>query len=225
MQKIVDICEKELLLIGMTINCLKSACMRIGSRFNVEVDSIVLQGRAIPWVSELKYLGLTILSGKTFKINLQRQKQKYFGALNSIFGRVGLNTSPVLLCSLIHSFCVPTLLYGSESIIWPPKMLKSIDHAYSLAFMKIFKTYDASVVKNCQNALGYLPLNMLLDVRKLNFFSNLFELRDHPIFGILLISDHEVSDICAKYGLIFTKNVNWKRLVMQYFADSLNIVH
>jgi len=137
---------------------------------------------------------------------------------------IELNTSPVVLCSLIHSFCVPILLFGSESVIWPQKLLKSIEYAYSLAFMKIFKTFDENVVKCCQNALGYLPLKMLLDVRKLNFLSNLANMREQPMFEILLIHDQELLGICAKYFVVFCKEANWKRLLLQHFADSVESV-
>jgi len=45
-----------------------------------------------------------------FKINMQPSRQKLFGALNGIYGKVGLNSSPNLLVSLINSFCF--ILYG-----------------------------------------------------------------------------------------------------------------
>jgi len=81
--------------------------------------------------------------------------------LNSIIGKVGLNTQPEVLISLIQSCSVPILLYGTEA---------SVEHAYSLAFMKVFKTYDKDVVTECQFYMGKLPMEMEIGVRALSAF-------------------------------------------------------
>jgi len=108
----------------------------------------------VNWLNEIRFLGVTILTGKKFVINLQRTKQKYFRALNAIFGKIGLNSYPVVLCSLVTTFCVPFLLYAVESVTWIQKMLKSIENAYSQAFMNFFRTFDNKVVEYCQYAMG-----------------------------------------------------------------------
>src|SRR6266496_656155 len=162
------------------INCSKSACLRIGCRFKVPVSELSVLGVYIPWNQELKQLGISFTWGTKFTPNMQGSKQKYFRALNAIFGKIGLNGSPVVLCFLVQTFCVSILLYGAESVIWSRKVLDSVEHAYSLAFMKIFRTFDNEIIKYCQQAMGYLPLRLLLDMRKLIHFSKLYNLRADP---------------------------------------------
>ena len=53
-----------------------------------------------------------------FTFNLQVIKQKYYHALNVIFGKTGVNSSPAVLCSLINSFCVHISMYAAESLNW-----------------------------------------------------------------------------------------------------------
>ena len=90
--------------------------MRIGPRHTNDVTSICLNTHPLKWLQELKYLGINLLSAKRFTFNLQVFKHKYCCALNSIFGKIGVSSSPAVLCSLINSFCVPILMYAVESL-------------------------------------------------------------------------------------------------------------
>ena len=68
------------------------------------------------WKQEIRYLRVFVVSAKTFKINVQNARYKYFRALNGIFSKVGLNASPAVLLSLIES-CVSILTFACESIL------------------------------------------------------------------------------------------------------------
>jgi len=186
----------------------------------MEVKKISINGNDLSRVNELNYLGITIISGSSFKINTQKMTQKYYRALNAIFGKVGGKTSPLVLCSLVQSFCVPLLLYGAESVLMSQKNLSSLEYAYNMSFMKIFKTYDKVVVSNCQLAMGYLPLKMLIDLRKLNFLCKVFERRvDHVI--ILVHNEEEFASIGEKYAL--KGSGNWKLQIMEFFKSTVNV--
>jgi len=100
----------------MVVNCSTSGCLRIGNRHSAEVGLNSVGDNFAHWLNEIRYLGVVILSGKKFSVNLQRTKQNYFRALHAIFGKIGLNSSPVVLCSLVKTFCVPILLYAVESV-------------------------------------------------------------------------------------------------------------
>ena len=54
-------CEKELEYLDMLINAKKSCCLRIGPRFNATCTSIITaDGHNLPWVSEMRYLGILL---------------------------------------------------------------------------------------------------------------------------------------------------------------------
>src|SRR5271165_6855399 len=157
----------------MSINSKNSACLRISDRHNVPSKSITIQNQIIEWKQELKYLGVVLVSAKQFKINNQSVKHKFFRALNTVFGKVGLNTSAELLCSLINAHCIPILLFASEALYWSAKDLRSMANVYNQAFYKIFKTFDNEVIRNCQFYMNILPSNLLVDLRRLNFVDNI----------------------------------------------------
>jgi len=54
----------------MKINVSKSMCVRFGPRFNVDCTQMIisLYGGALKWVSSCRYLGVYLVSGRTFKI-------------------------------------------------------------------------------------------------------------------------------------------------------------
>ena len=158
MQRLIDICVADCKVIGMEINSRKSACMRIGSRHNFPVQSLYINGQVLSWKNEIRYLGIVLTSSKQFNFSIQNTKHKFFRALNGILGKVGLNTSLEVLCSLIYTNCIPILLYGAESLSWSAKHIKSIENAYTQTFGKIKKTFDPKIVEECQFYLGYFPL-------------------------------------------------------------------
>ena len=60
----------------MTINAKKSCCIRIGPRNRAACAPICCSsGVLLPWVDELRYLGIFITRSRVFKISLDRAKK------------------------------------------------------------------------------------------------------------------------------------------------------
>ena len=210
LQSLVDICVHEFKSIGMSINLLKSACLRVGPRHAAVCQLIIIDQVPLKWVQEIKYLGIYLLSGKNFSFNLQPVKQKFFKALNGIFGKIGLKTSPAVLCSLINSYCVPILIYAAEALDWSKKLLNSLENAYANVFYKIFNSYDKKIITQCQFYTGCLPMHLLLDLRKLTFFAKICTKAYyyHPLQHLVKWTNSEYDILCNKYGDGSNVNVN-----------------
>jgi len=155
------------------------------------------------WSNELKYLGITILSGMNFKINMQPSRQKCLGAVNGTYGKVGLNTSPPLLVSLINSFCIPIILYGLVAVTPNNKINKTINTAFSLAFSKIFSTFDTSIIEQCQYYLGVFPLSRTLEFNKFNLLGKISNGKNYHILTLfnLFVKD-ELLALRLKYTVL-----------------------
>ena len=109
-------CVNEFEHLGLQINVLKSACMRIGAK-NKNIDnSILIKNVFLAWKQEIKYLRIRILAGNKFSYNLQIARQKFFRAVNGLFGKIDVKSLPTVACSLIKLFCLPILLYYLEVI-------------------------------------------------------------------------------------------------------------
>ena len=71
LQILLSVCETELLYLDMLINTKKSCCMRIGPRFNMPCAPVVtLGGDSLPWVDEIRYLGIYIVNFRYFTLHL-----------------------------------------------------------------------------------------------------------------------------------------------------------
>ena len=209
----------------MEINIKKSACIRVGTRHNTMLPCIMIGEHSLLWNVEINYLGIKIVAAKRFTTNLQCLRQKYFRALNGLLGKVGVKSSPLVLGSLVESYCVPVLLYSAESLAWTKSMLNSFENAYSQAFMKIFKTFDKNVVRQCQFFLNYLPLELKLVKKKINF---LFQMKNsnNLICKILSNNSGEYYEIYNKYFAFSPRQgkpiLNLRRLLWTYFEAQIN---
>ena len=65
-------------------------------------------------------------------------RQKFFQALNGIFGKVGTKTQPNVLINLIDSFCLPVLTLYVEALKLHNLDYNMLESAYTIAFAKIF---------------------------------------------------------------------------------------
>jgi len=92
----------------MTFDANKSQAIRIGRSRRTDVCHITLNGSAICFVDEMKYLGWYGVSAKCFKISTHLMRVKFFQSFNSIYARSSHFTEPViqhLVNALIVFYC------------------------------------------------------------------------------------------------------------------------
>ena len=173
LQKMIDICKRELDWLDMIINITKSSYLRIGKRHCINIGDIVISGIPLPKASEIRYLGVYIESGRKFKCNMHHSKIKYFRSLNGILGRVSMSASTDVILSLVSAFATPILLYGLETGCLKSKELDKLNYPFRSIFCKLFSTFDSNVIEQCQYFTWQLPLKMLVHLRCLYFFNKL----------------------------------------------------
>ena len=91
LQLMLTVCENELALLDLKLNATKSVCLRIGQRHNKNCFTLHSQAGPIPWVSEARYLGLYLVSGRKFSCSLDNRKAKFDRSSNAILGKLGKN--------------------------------------------------------------------------------------------------------------------------------------
>jgi hypothetical protein len=163
LQKLLYKCEQELNWLGMLINAKKSCCMRVGPRCDAVCASLITtNGQKLPWVKEFRYLGVYIVQSSRFKCAVDEQKKSFFRSVNAIFSKVCRVASDEVILQLIFSKCVPALLYGLEALPITTSDLNSLDFSFNRVMMKIFKTSDINIVRECQAWFGIqLPSDLL----------------------------------------------------------------
>ena len=97
-----------------------SDALRLGSKgrygsCNVTCASIMTcHGQPLQWVSEFRYLGVFIVSSRSFKCSLVHAKRSFYAAVNGLFGKLLNLASEEVILELVRAKCIPILLYGLE---------------------------------------------------------------------------------------------------------------
>jgi len=186
----------------MKLNVAKSGAMRIGDRWQSVLPNLRVGEDEVVWVKEMTYLGVVIVAGRTFSIDCHLAKRKYYGSLNAILGRVADMSATSVLLHLTFTNCSPALLYGLEASNLTKAQLKSLTCAYNASFFKLFGTFDAEVIKNCQFYSGYLPLNLAIDLKVLKFLHSMKAIPMSPTAALLgFEGGGELRVLEQKYGV------------------------
>jgi len=109
LQSMID-CYVELDKLDMKLNVKKSQLVRIGRSHNKAVHGVLLNGRPIACVNELKYLGWYILSAESFKVSLHSMRVRFFQCFNSIYAKSHSFSEPVVQ-HLVNVHCKPYTCY------------------------------------------------------------------------------------------------------------------
>ena len=202
LQRLVDLCLLEFEKLGLSINLEKSACLKIGLRFKNCQQCIKIKGAPLSWKSEIKYLGIYILSGLKFTCNLQNARQKFFRATNGIFSKLGTSaSSPLVLLSLINSYCLPVLMFALEALSLKKKAILKLDSSYSQCFSKIFNTWDAKTIALCQFYMSMLPIRFLLILNNFNYLLKIDKRHDQLFFLFSHKIKKDLHDLCQMYDI------------------------
>jgi hypothetical protein len=171
MQLIMSLCSKVLGNLDMPINVNKCCCIRIGLRAEVPCAQLLLCKTPIPWVSDIKILGLHVCNGKRFNCDRSHVRSKFYRCVNSILGRIPPSGDASSLLTLIMSKSLPKLLYGVEATGVSMSELKSLSHAYNGIFAKIFNSWNKDIIAACQYYTGCLPIEYRCAALRFTFFN------------------------------------------------------
>ena len=112
MQEMLDVCYEYCCEFNLTFNTKKSKTMIFGNPGSY-IKPLLLNGNVIDIVTEWRYLGTTILSGKSFSFSAKSELRAFYCSANSLLSAKIKPNEPVLM-SLLFSVCVPTITYASE---------------------------------------------------------------------------------------------------------------
>ena len=160
LQKMLNICSVEMEFLDLKFNVGKCHLLRVGRCFQNECGSVSINGTAVGRVDSLSYLGVNILAGKHWRIDITTRRQKFFRSVNNICRKSALFSEPVLH-HLISSYCKPVLVYNIAGANCNKTILNKIEHAWNCA---LYKVYGVSGT-NLNIVLAYTgQLPILLDM-------------------------------------------------------------
>ena len=121
------------------------------------------------WSVEWANLGIFFITGRTLKCSFSNAKARFYRAFNALFSKVGRNASEETVLELVRAKCLPILLYATEACPMLSRDRQSVDFCMNRLLMKIFRTGSLAVVRECQRAFNFLPVELLLKIRTAKF--------------------------------------------------------
>ena len=90
-------------------------------------------------------------------------------------------------------------------------------------YVKIFKTFDKTIIAECQWNFGHLPLSFELDLKRMNFLHKLSSIEQSPAHLMLkLVAENDLTLLCNKYDVkIVASCMKRKEAVWDAFKLSL----
>jgi len=92
--------------LDLTINVMKSCCLRIGARNPLHS----LSDTFLPRVREINYLGIHIVNSKSFRITTKQSSRLFYRAANAIFGRIVRIATEQVILHVLCTKCMPLVL-------------------------------------------------------------------------------------------------------------------
>ena len=130
--------------LDIAFNVKKSMIIRIGQAFRHVCNNVTPNGLDLPFVEDAKYLGVFILTGKRFRVNLSEPISKFFKSVNSILSKCKGHMNEVVLLNLLSAYCKPLLCYAYVNVLifWKVNIL-----AYSMPGTVFTGNFCKSMIK------------------------------------------------------------------------------
>ena len=155
LQKLLNICSEYCIEWDICLNPKKTENVYFGKRTTIKFDT-TLNGTAVEWVSEWKYLGVVLKSGLRYGCSVSDRVKSFYRSLNSIL-RVEGRSDDMVMLRLIESHSVPILTFAIEMIdISNRDEKRSLRIAYNSVFRKLFGYRYFESVTNLQHSLNCL---------------------------------------------------------------------
>ena len=170
LQRLLDICSMFCIDWDICLNVKKTKNMFFGKPLNISYRP-TLNGMPIDWVSDWKYLGIVVKSGRRFGCSVQERVKSFYRSLNAIL-RVEGRSDDLVLLRLLEAHCVPLITYGIETLhIADRDEKRSLRVAYNSIFRKLFGYRHFESVTNLQHALRRPTWEELVDRRQNGFLN------------------------------------------------------
>jgi len=107
-------------------------------------------------------------AAKTFKLSVTQPRASFYKSLHLLLTRSRRRFDDTVLLSLIKSFCLPVLLYGSKCTDCNTSYVSYISKSRNYVFWKLFNV-SASTVDDMCDCMNMMTVNCMLSRRRDKF--------------------------------------------------------
>ena len=189
MQRLIDLCESYCSEFLLTFNASKTKAMIFGKEHQtLRPTALTLNKEPIEIVSEWKYLGCSLHSGKEMLFSAKSDLSSFRRSANSIISSIRKPNEQVMM-RLLYTYCVPILSYASEVKRYSSAEMHKCTVALNDCIRRIFSYNRWESVRTLREQLGYKDLTVTFAVRERNFLSGIPSMHNSAVSSLL----HSVS--------------------------------
>jgi len=163
----LNICSRYGHDFDIAFNSAKSFMLQVGLDSLAMLPDLDLGNGVLKWDDRIKYLGVWILAGNSFKVDSSVNRVKFLGSVFGILQKCGRNISDEIKCHVIQHCCLPVLMYGVDCISLSDTQVHDLSVAYNTAVRRCFGLSRFTSVRNVLFYLYCLPIKMLFVQRKM----------------------------------------------------------
>ena len=126
----------------------------IGWRWKVQCAPLFLCQVPLVYVTTCRYLGVQIVSGKSFGCSFDNARHKFYRIFNCLYAKSKSASSDLVTIHLVQSYCLPIWLYCSEVIPLKRAVLNSLNRCIDSVIHKVFSPRDHVNIKFIRQQLG-----------------------------------------------------------------------
>ena len=173
MQTLLDTCSTYANYWCIKYNENKSKMMYFGKDFDsYSCVPMTLNGGALEFVREIKYLGVIVTSDCNFSCSAKKPRSAFYRSSNSILNVIRCPSVEVQM-KLLYSICIPNLTYACEVVSYNHRDMSSLHIAANDAIRKIFGYDRWESIRTLRQKRGYDSVTEIFANRKLNFEKHL----------------------------------------------------
>ena len=173
MQSLLDTCSEYADYWCIKYNEKKSKMMYFGRDFNsYSCTPMTLNGGALEFVHEIKYLGVMVTSERFFSCSAKKPRCAFYRSSNSILNVIRCPRTAVQM-KLLYSICVPNLTYACEVVSYSDKDMKSLHTAANDAIRKIVGYNRWESIRSLRESHGYDSITEIFANRRSKFEKHL----------------------------------------------------
>ena len=171
LQKMIDLCHEYCQKYCLQFNSSKSKIMLFGDNYDESCAPVSISGSPIDYVHEWKYLGTTLVAGKSLSFTARPDLSSFFRATNAIIN-VLTDAHEHTLLSLLYSNCVPILTYACSVKEYSASDMTDCNTAMNNVFRKIFGFKEWQSIRTLREVFGFESLYVLFKTAQDRFLSS-----------------------------------------------------
>ena len=183
LQKLLDICNMYGDEWCITYNSKKTLAMVFGR--SVHCSPLYLNDVPITFVTECKYLGITVATGSSgnFFAPVAKFLAGFYCASNTILNTLSKPSEHIQM-HLLYTNCVPKLTYACEVRGYSSRDMSNMDVALNDAIRKIFSFNRWESTRFLRKSFGYDSITEIFSKRNKSFIHKI-QFLDNPLLKFL----------------------------------------